>query len=625
MKRTVVVVILAVFALALLASLALESRSVPLEVHIAQHTVATETGRIRDDFATLLSTLESAWETTQSPGEGARALIGRLGAAPEQLREPILLIPGNSAQRERVVNSYEGFSITAGEAAALARGLVDDQTRYAESAVFLRDVGPQIIQQMRDIRLDRVAADTFQLIIGSVDFATPDSAVQEYELRRLLVTLTRDQRIDANMPREVEQLRGSVLNILDTKSAILSKLDQLRGTPVAPSATSLAVAAQDAYGNTVASADRARLLLSVYAVALLLAVGFIAYRLQASYRDLNRANNELAGLNESLEQRVMERTEELAGTLEDLKESQVQLVQAEKMSSLGQLVAGISHEINTPLLYLANNAALIKERIELMNGYVKANVEAFSLNPENYTDRSEFQGKFVAALRDLKQMLRESELEANLEEAHDLVTDSIDGLKDLTEMAQSLKDFSRLDRAPVGRFDVNAGLDKTLVIARNIVKHKAEVRKFYGEEVPEIECSPSQINQVFLNLITNAAQAIDTQGEIVISTKRYDDEHVAVTVADTGCGIPEENLQKIRDPFFTTKEVGTGTGLGLSIVDEIVRSHGGQLLVESELGRGSTFTVVLPIKQHAGVVNPATDDDADEDEPAHDIDLAEAV
>ena len=519
MKRTVTVVILAVFALALLASLALESRSVPLEVHIAQHTVTTETARIRDDFETLLSTLASAWENTQSPGEGARALIARLAGAPEQLRAPMLLIPGNSSQRERILNSYEGFSITAGQAAALAQDLVEDQERYAESAVFLRDVGPQIIQQMREIRLDRVAADTFQLIIGTVDYATPDSTVREYDLRRLLVTLTRDQRIDANMPREVEQLRAAVLTILDNRSNILSKLTQLRETSLPASTTNLAIAAQESYRSTVAGADRARLLLAVYAVALFVAVGFIAYRLQGSYRDLNRANGELATLNESLEQRVAARTQELEGTLEDLKESQVQLVQAEKMSSLGQLVAGISHEINTPLLYLANNAALIEERVELMNGYLKASAQAFSLNPEDYRDRSEFQAKFVAALKHLKHMLKEEEIEASVEEAHDLVKDSIEGLKDLTEMAQSLKDFSRLDRAPVGRFDVNAGIDKTLVIARNIVKHKAEVRKFYGE-LPEIECSPSQINQVFLNLVTNAAQAIESTGEIVITTSR---------------------------------------------------------------------------------------------------------
>jgi signal transduction histidine kinase len=192
-----------------------------------------------------------------------------------------------------------------------------------------------------------------------------------------------------------------------------------------------------------------------------------------------------------------------------------------------------------------------------------------------------------------------------LQEAEDLVRDSIEGLGDLTEMAQSLKDFSRLDRAPVEAFDVNAGLEKTLLIAKNIVKHKAEVRKFYGD-IPEIQCSPSQINQVFLNIITNAAQAIETQGEIVISTKLRDPDHVAISIADTGCGIPEENLAKIRDPFFTTKEVGTGTGLGLSIVDEIIRSHGGELLIESQVGKGSTFTVVLPIKRP----QPASEDAA---------------
>jgi signal transduction histidine kinase len=221
----------------------------------------------------------------------------------------------------------------------------------------------------------------------------------------------------------------------------------------------------------------------------------------------------------------------------------------------------------------------------------------------------------VHALKDVKLMLRDDDLEASMAEAEDLTRDSIAGLAELTEMAQSLKDFSRLDRAPIANFDVNNGLDKTLLIAKNIVKHKATVRKFYGD-VPEIQCSPSQINQVFLNIITNAAQAIETQGEIVITTKLYDANRVAIRIADTGCGIPEENLAKIRDPFFTTKEVGTGTGLGLSIVDEIIRSHHGELLVESQVGKGSAFTVVLPIRQ-AGAAAPAA---AEDPEP-----LAEAV
>ena len=214
--------------------------------------------------------------------------------------------------------------------------------------------------------------------------------------------------------------------------------------------------------------------------------------------------------------------------------------------------------------------------------------------------------------------MREQEIEASIEEARDLTVDSIDGLKDLTEMAQNLKDFSRLDRSPIGSFDVNAGLEKSLMIAKNALKHRASIRKSFGE-IPEIECSPSQINQIFLNIITNASQAIDEGGEIIITTSLQSSDQVSVSIADNGCGIPEENMNRIRDPFFTTKEVGTGTGLGLSIVDEIVRAHGGELIVESELGKGTSFTILLPVKQPTESVSKEESSEVSQTE-----DLAEA-
>lgn len=624
MQRTILVLILAIAALTLLVSFAWQSRSVPADVHVAQNTVATETARLGEEFGTLLATLESARQNSEKPGEAARALEVRLSTSPERLSLAVAKIPGNRSQRERIQNNFQGLTATVSQSSTLARDVIAEQNAFVDSLTYLRDAGPQIIQQMRNSGLERVAADTFQLVVGAVGFASPNTAVQEYELRRLLVTLGRDQRIDQNMPEDLSKLLSAATMVLNTKASIRSKLGQLVETPLAPTAASLAVAVDDVYRTSVAAVDRARLMLSIYAVVMLVAVGLIAYGLQSSYRVINRTNRELASLNASLEQRVTERTEELQGTLSDLKESQVQLVQAEKMSSLGQLVAGISHEINTPLLYLANNATLIQERIDLLQRFVQTCAQAFGLRAEDYPDRAAYQAKFVQSLRDLKIMMRDDELESNLQEAKDLAKDSIDGLADLTEIAQSLKDFSRLDRAPIGSFDVNAGLDRTLVIARNIVKHKAEIHKFYGE-IPEIECAPSQINQVFLNLITNAAQAIETQGEIVITTKQRDARHVAIAISDTGCGIPEENLSKIRDPFFTTKEVGTGTGLGLSIVDEIIRGHGGELLVESKVGHGSTFTVMLPVKQRTQAPQAAR---ADEGMGAAEVDvpeLAEAV
>jgi signal transduction histidine kinase len=528
-------------------------------------------------------------------GEGARALLGRVTAQPRQLPESLFTMQGSASQEARLRNSQETFLSALGQATALANELIADQTTYATAVSFLRESGATVIQELRDLKLDRQSADTFQLVVGTLDFAGKDASVRAGALDRLLVTLSRDQRVDS-MPADFGLLLTSVETILKNKPLIESKLKQLEATPVGEHAAALATAAQDMYTNAVTRIEQARLMLSAYAVILLLSVGFIAFRLQRTYQQINRANSELAVLNESLEHRVADRTTELSGTLADLKESQVQLVQAEKMSSLGQLVAGISHEINTPLLYLANNAELIRERLEPLRDFVTASVNAFSIKADDFPDRAAYQATFVAALRDVKILLRDNELEAAIEEIQDLTNDSISGLGELTEMAQSLKDFSRLDRAPIASFDVNAGIEKTLVIAKNIVKHKASVIKHYGE-IPEIQCSPSQINQVFLNIITNAAQAIEGQGEITITTKRYDAERVAIAIADTGCGIPEENLSKIRDPFFTTKEVGTGTGLGLSIVDEIIRSHYGELQIESEVGKGSVFTVILPVKR----------------------------
>jgi signal transduction histidine kinase len=608
MKRAVIAFVLALAALALLVSLALESRSLPVETHVAQYTIAGDLERINADFRALVDTLRSAWEEQAPPGEGARALLARVAAQPQQLPQSLFGLQGNASQENRLRNTHETFMSAVAEATSLAGELISDQTAYTSAVSFLRESGAGTIQSLRDAGLDRQAADTFQLVVGALDYAGRDASIRASQLERLLVTLQRDQRVDT-MPGDFAALLSSVNTILRTKPLIESKLNQLVGTPVAEHAAALGMAAQDMYTLAVTRIEQARLMLAVYAVVLLVAVGFIAFRLHASYREINNANAELAALNESLEQRVAERTQELSDALADLKESQVQLVQAEKMSSLGQLVAGISHEINTPLLYLANNAELIRERLEPLRDFITACVKAFSIKSEDFADRSEYQAKFVAALRDVKILLRDNELEAAIEEIQDLTRDSIAGLGELTEMAQSLKDFSRLDRAPIASFDVNAGIDKTLLIAKNVVKNKATVRKFYGE-IPEIECSPSQINQVFLNIITNAAQAIETHGEIVITTKLHDPDHVAIKISDTGCGIPEENLSKICDPFFTTKEVGTGTGLGLSIVDEIIRSHHGELQVESQVGKGSTFTVILPIKRPGGKSQPAADVEA---------------
>src|SRR5690606_30280482 len=370
MKRTAVSIILAVAALAMLSSLLLRSRALPLEVHLSQNGMATEIERIREDFAALVAALDAARREIRAPGDAEEALLDRVADAPGTLRSLAAVIPVGDAERAGLNVRLESFARSVSDAERLAREALAEQTEYARNVAFVRDEGPRIIQQMRDLRLDREAGDVFQLVVGTLDHASPDATVSGSDLRLLVTTLGRDQRINANVPRELERLGAAVLSIVDHKAPIERKLDELATSPLVQRAAVVGAAAQEAYRRAVATVEQARLMLGIYSAALFLVVGFAAFRLQSSYRALNRSHAALAQLNESLEQRVAERTKKLADTLKTLKESQVQLVQAEKMSSLGQLVAGISHEINTPLLYLANNAVLIQERIQLLQEFV---------------------------------------------------------------------------------------------------------------------------------------------------------------------------------------------------------------------------------------------------------------
>ena len=350
-----------------------------------------------------------------------------------------------------------------------------------------------------------------------------------------------------------------------------------------------------------------RVLLNVYTVLLLLLLGYFGVRLQFSYRALNRSHRDLAVANTSLEARVHERTQDLERAYEDLKESQVQLVQAEKMSSLGQLVAGIVHEINTPLLYVVNNATVTAENVEELRECVTNAARLAAL----VDARGVQSGEVHAAVQRLADRTDPQALTETIDEIVTLTQDSTEGLNQISELVQSLKDFSRLDRAAEDRFDVREGLEKTLLITRNLLKYGVTVERRFGE-VPPILCAPSRVNQVFINLVTNAVQAMDGKGTLTITTKARDG-WVDVEVCDTGCGIAPEHLGKIMDPFFTTKPVGQGTGLGLSIVRKIVDEHGGKIAVDSQVGVGTTITISLPVDRG---VSPAALDAARPDAEA---------
>jgi two-component system NtrC family sensor kinase len=266
----------------------------------------------------------------------------------------------------------------------------------------------------------------------------------------------------------------------------------------------------------------------------------------------------------------------------ELKATQSQILHSEKMASIGQLAAGVAHEINNPV-------GFVKSNLNTLGKYV-AKLAAFMEHQEQViADHADAEAKeLIGRLR------KEAKLNFLLEDALELQNESLDGIDRVSKIVQDLKSFSRVDQAEYSNVDLNACLESTLNIVINELKYSATLEKELGE-LPLVACYPQQINQVLLNILVNAGHAIGEKGEIRIRSWHQDD-WVCLAISDSGCGIPEENLARLFEPFFTTKDVGKGTGLGLSISYDIIKKHGGDILVESQLNQGTTFTVRLPVQ-----------------------------
>jgi len=317
----------------------------------------------------------------------------------------------------------------------------------------------------------------------------------------------------------------------------------------------------------------------------------------------HRQSEEVKNLNQKLSKissELIKKNAKLEKTLRNLEQTQAQMIQSEKMASIGQLAAGVAHEINNPTGFVSSNLKTLSDyqndMSRVIDGYRALKTTLKAVPGLDLPD----------AVANLLARVEASETEVDIdyirEDVGELIGDCREGTERIKKIVEDLKHFAHPGEDRLKETDINAGIESTLNVVNNELKYKASIVKELGE-IPIISGYPQQLNQVFMNILVNAAQAIEKSGEIRIVTGTVNGM-VEVRISDTGYGIAKENINKIFDPFFTTKEVGKGTGLGMNIAYNIINKHGGNIRVESTLGQGTTFIIQLPV----GTLSQESDD-----------------
>ncbi len=499
--------------------------------------------------AALRSKSDELWSTQDQSGTRVQSL---LDAYRRTMDEKVTLIERFKSQNSILRNSSRFLPVA-------AQDLVEAAGASRVGANALDDTG-------RALNALLTATMTY--------VQTPDAALRESieagsrNLQQLVSAMAPDVRDTATtLVRHVD-------TVLKQQEATNRLLIELAAVPTARAVDDLADAARQEHEAVLATQQSYRNLLVLYSGFLLALLAWLGWRLFRNFRLLHKSNTALRESHDAL------------------KESQSQLVQAEKMSALGQMVAGIAHEINTPLAYVKGTFDVLKEQLAPVHALAVQNQDFTEHMRRDKHDQPALSQKFLRIESSTKSLLDRG----LFTEMGQLLSDGVHGIEQISEIVLNLKNFSRIDRAKVTEYSVRAGLQSTLLLARNLLKNRVEIREEHGE-VPDIECSPSQINQVFLNIITNAVHAIPPERKacITLRTAIEDANTVRVEIQDNGSGIEPDVLTKIFDPFFTTKPIGRGTGLGLSISYKIIQDHGGRIVVDTELGVGTVFTVLLPV------------------------------
>ncbi|MDM3888835.1 ATP-binding protein [Pseudomonas sp. BCRC 81390] len=443
------------------------------------------------------------------------------------------------------------------------------------------------------LRLRRITSDTYDLMLSSLEFA---QTTTEDKAADILVGLNNlsvnKERLPVDFQAPIDTISKHIELILHEQPKVDQLLGAIEAVPIAERLDAIALMLDRDEQAATLTAQRYHFYLLVFSTLLVLLLLYMGVWLMRSYAEINRVNRALVSANDELEQRVERRTQALGQAsaalqreVDERRQLENQLVQSEKLASLGQLAAGVAHEVNNPIGFVSSNLGALDDYFGRLQNMLKAYADAENtLIPHGLS-------------AELAKLRTEIELDYLLEDIPALIRESKDGISRVARIVKDLKDFSRVDSSQDWQLaDLQQGIESTLNIVASELRHKADLVKDY-QPLPQVECLPSQINQVVMNLLVNATQAMGAErGRITLRTGA-NDAWVWIEVADNGCGIPAESLQKIFDPFYTTKPIGQGTGLGLSLSYGIIKRHGGEIHVTSEVGIGTTFRVELPIHQ----------------------------
>lgn len=480
------------------------------------------------------------------------ALFEEIEESPD-ISEAIETFRTQFGSREELLDAYEEGNVAVAESLALVAGLsanlisnsnISSQTELSKSITSNET-------QLFSLALGR-KVDINLAVIGSTTELTDPIKTQLNDYHQAIST------ISVHYPKTVQAYND--LNALGTSEL----LDNIEKQYVRY------------HNQAIGGSTNLTYALIAYGVILLAALLFFGLQLRRNFL--------------SLEQQVEDRTAEIKTAYDDLQESQEQLIQSEKMASLGQMVAGVAHEINTPLGYVTSNLETLKLNLDDV-GLVMKEVNRLMLSVQKpQRNNREITAHLMQTLKSYKDL----EAPELMDESLQLLGDGSYGLSEISKLVVSLKDFARLDRQNAEQIDLHDCIESSVTIASNHIReNNVNIVKDFSE-LPRINCFPSKLNQLFLNIITNACQAMSNDGgELKISTQLIDG-NIHVNLKDQGIGMSEETKQKMFDPFFTTKDIGVGTGLGMSIAYKIIDAHNGSIDVDSTVGEGTTVSVILP-------------------------------